>query len=113
MTPVSPQLSPPQSLHLSPQAARERFAFSNLDEVLPLPDLISVQRASYQWFLDHGLTEAFSDISPIEDFSQTLRLELEFDATDPDLRPEPKFSVEECRERDMTFAARSSSGPAS
>jgi DNA-directed RNA polymerase subunit beta len=90
---------------VSLQPSRERFSFANLDEVLPLPDLISVQRSSYQWFLDHGLAEAFGDISPIEDFSQTLRLELEFDATDPDLRPEPKFSVEECRERDMTFAA--------
>jgi DNA-directed RNA polymerase subunit beta len=90
---------------VSSRPARDRYSFANLDEVLPLPDLISVQRASFQWFLDHGLGETFGDISPIEDFSGTLRLELEFDAQDPDLRPGPKFSVEECRERDMTFSA--------
>src|SRR5581483_10402401 len=47
----------------------------------------------------------FADISPIEDFTGQLRLELEFDAADPDLRPPPKFSVEECKEKDMTFSA--------
>ena len=78
---------------------RERFSFANLDEVLPLPDLISVQRDSFQWFLDKGLAEAFRDISPIEDFSGSLKLILEFDPTDQDLRPPPKFSVEECKER--------------
>jgi DNA-directed RNA polymerase subunit beta len=84
---------------------RERFSFANLDEVLPLPDLISVQRDSFQWFLDKGLAEAFRDISPIEDFSGSLKLILEFDPTDQDLRPPPKFSVEECKEKDMTYAA--------
>jgi len=84
---------------------RERFSFANLDEVLPLPDLISVQRDSFQWFLDKGLSEAFRDISPIEDFSGSLKLVLEFDPTDQDLRPPPKFSVEECKEKDMTYAA--------
>jgi DNA-directed RNA polymerase subunit beta len=67
-------------------ATRERFSFANLDEVLPLPDLISVQRDSFQWFLD-------------------LKLILEFDPTDQDLRPPPKFTVEECKEKDMTYAA--------
>ena len=86
-------------------ATRERFSFANLDEVLPLPDLISVQRDSFQWFLDKGLAEAFRDISPIEDFSGSLKLILEFDPTDQDLRPPPKFSVEECKEKDMTYAA--------
>ena len=61
-------------------AARERFSFANLDEVLPLPDLIAIQRDSFKWFLDHGLAETFRDISPIEDFTGQLRLELEFDA---------------------------------
>jgi DNA-directed RNA polymerase subunit beta len=83
----------------------DRFSFANLDEVLPLPDLIAIQRESFQWFLDKGLAEAFADISPIEDFTGQLSLELEFDASDPDLRPPPKFSVEECREKDMTYAA--------
>jgi len=83
----------------------ERFSFANLDEILPLPDLIAIQRDSFQWFLDRGLADAFADISPIEDFTGQLSLELEFDPTDPDLRPPPKFTVEECKEKDMTFAA--------
>jgi DNA-directed RNA polymerase subunit beta len=83
----------------------ERFSFANLDEVLPLPDLVAIQRDSFRWFLDKGLAEAFSDISPIEDFTGQLSLELEFDPTDADLRPPPKFSVEECKEKDMTYAA--------
>ncbi|HYA44947.1 MAG TPA: DNA-directed RNA polymerase subunit beta, partial [Acidimicrobiales bacterium] len=90
---------------LSRPVTRERFSFANLDEVLPLPDLISVQRNSFRWFLDNGLADAFRDISPIEDFSGSLRLVLEFDPTDLDLRPPPKFSVEECKEKDMTYAA--------
>jgi DNA-directed RNA polymerase subunit beta len=83
----------------------ERFSFSNLDEVLPLPDLVAVQRGSFDWFLTKGLAETFSDISPIEDFTGQLRLELEFDPSDPDLRPPPKFSIEECKQKDMTYAA--------
>ena len=83
----------------------ERFSFANLDEVLPLPDLIAIQRDSFRWFLDKGLAEAFADISPIEDFTGQLSLELEFDPTDPDLRPPPKFREEECKEKDMTYAA--------
>ncbi len=79
-------------------ASPERVSFANIDEALPLPDLISIQRDSFQWFLDKGLAEAFSDISPIEDFTGQLSLELEFDPTDPDLRPPPKFSMEECKE---------------
>jgi len=86
-------------------AVRERYSFANLDEVLDLPDLISIQRSSFEWFLHTGLAETFRDISPIEDFSGTLRLELEFDPDDEDLRPPPKFSVEECKEKDMTFSA--------
>src|SRR5437588_10698667 len=86
-------------------AIRERVSFANLDEVLPLPDLVSVQRDSFQWFLEKGLAETFRDISPIEDFTGQLRLELEFDPTDVDLRPPPKFSVEECKEKDMTYSA--------
>jgi DNA-directed RNA polymerase subunit beta len=85
--------------------APERFSFANLDEVLPLPDLVSVQRDSFDWFLSRGLAETFADISPIEDFTGQLRLELEFDPTDPDLRPPPKFTIDECKARDMTYAA--------
>ncbi|MBA3303301.1 MAG: DNA-directed RNA polymerase subunit beta, partial [Acidimicrobiia bacterium] len=86
-------------------ATRDRYSFANLDETLDLPDLISIQRTSFEWLLASGLADTFRDISPIEDFSGTLRLELEFDPDDEDLRPPPKFSVEECKEKDMTFSA--------
>ncbi len=85
--------------------SRERFSFANLDEVQPLPDLISIQRDSFKWFLEQGLADTFRDISPIEDFSGSLKLILEFDPADQDLRPPPKFTVEECKEKDMTYAA--------
>ena len=84
-------------------SARERYSFANLNEVLELPDLIAIQRASFDWFLSQGLAETFRDISPIKDFSEALQLELEFDPDDVDLRPPPKYSVEECKERDMTY----------
>jgi DNA-directed RNA polymerase subunit beta len=84
---------------------RERYSFANLDERLELPDLIAIQRHSFEQFLDHGLAETFRDMSPIKDFSEALQLELEFDPTDEDLRPPPKFTVEECKEKDMTFSA--------
>ncbi|MEO5839462.1 MAG: DNA-directed RNA polymerase subunit beta, partial [Acidimicrobiales bacterium] len=85
--------------------ARDRYSFGNLEEPLELPDLISVQVDSFKWFLKEGIAEAFHDISPIKDFSETLQLELEFDPDDEDLRPPPKFSVEECKEKDMTYSA--------
>ena len=84
---------------------RERYSFGNLDEPLELPDLLAVQRESFQWFLEEGLANTFRDISPIKDFSEKLQLELEFDPFDEDLRPPPKFTVEECKEKDMTYAA--------
>ncbi len=84
---------------------RERYSFANLSEPLELPDLIAIQRESFEWFLHEGLAETFRDISPIKDFSEALQLELEFDPEDEDLRPPPKFSVEECKEKDMTFSA--------
>jgi DNA-directed RNA polymerase subunit beta len=84
---------------------RDRYSFANIEEALPLPDLVAIQRESFQWFLDQGLKETFADISPIKDFTETLQLELEFDPTDEDLQPGPKFSVEECKEKDMTYSA--------
>jgi DNA-directed RNA polymerase subunit beta len=84
---------------------RDRYSFANLDEVLDLPDLIAIQRESFRWFVEQGLADAFRDISPIKDFTETLSLELEFDPFDEDLRPPPKFTVEECKEKDMTFSA--------
>ena len=85
--------------------SRERYSFANLAEPLELPDLISIQRSSFEWFLNEGLANTFRDISPIKDFSENLQLELEFDPDDEDLRPPPKFSVEECKEKDMTYSA--------
>ena len=87
------------------RATRDRYSFANLEETLELPDLIAVQRESFRWFLEEGLAETFRDISPIKDFTETLMLELDFDPNDEDLRPPPKFSVEECKEKDMTFSA--------
>jgi len=86
-------------------SARERYSFANLNEVLELPDLIDIQRASFDWFLNHGLAETFRDISPIKDFSETLQLELEFDPDDEDLELRPKMGVEECKEKDITYQA--------
>src|SRR6187455_2450193 len=84
---------------------RDRYSFANLVDPLELPDLIAVQRESFEWFLNEGLAETFRDISPIKDFSEALQLELEFDPDDEDLRPPPKFTVEECKEKDMTYSA--------
>ncbi len=89
----------------SRSVSRERYSFANLVEPLELPDLIAVQRESFEWFLNEGLAETFRDISPIKDFSEALQLELEFDPDDEDLRPPPKFTVEECKEKDMTYSA--------
>ena len=89
----------------SPRSTRERYSFANLSEPLALPDLIAIQRESFQHFLDQGLKEAFRDISPIKDFSEALQLELEFDPDHEELRPPPKFTVDECKEKDMTYAA--------
>ena len=84
---------------------RDRYSFANLDDVLQLPDLIAIQRESFHWFIEEGLADAFRDISPIKDFGETLSLELEFDPHDEDLRPPPKFTVEECKARDVTYSA--------
>ena len=68
---------------------RERYSFANLAEPLQLPDLIAIQRESFDWFLNQGLAETFRDISPIKDFSETLQLELEFDPSDEDCAHRP------------------------
>ena len=80
---------------------RVRMSYSRINEVLEMPNLIEVQKDSYQWFLDEGLDEVFDDISPIMDFSGNLILEF----TDFSLDSEPKYSIEECKERDATYAA--------
>jgi len=78
---------------------RERRSYAQFQEVHELPDLIQVQRSSYNWFIEEGLHEIFKDISPIEDFTGNLVLEF-FDFT----LGEPKYSVDECKERDATYA---------
>jgi DNA-directed RNA polymerase subunit beta len=79
---------------------RERWTFAKIKETLGLPNLIEIQRNSYQWFIDEGLREILHDISPIQDFTGNLVLEF----VDYSLG-EPKYSQEECKERDMTYAA--------
>ena len=79
---------------------RERWSYSRIREVLDIPNLIEIQQNSYQWFLDEGLREMFRDISPIQDFTGNLVLEF----IDYSLG-EPKYDVEECKERDVTYAA--------
>ena len=79
-----------------------RMSYSKQKEVLEMPNLIEIQKDSYQWFLDEGLKEVFEDISPIEDYSNHLALEfVDFQLCENDV----KYSIEECKERDATFAA--------
>ena len=78
------------------------MSYSRQKEVLEMPNLIEVQKDSYHWFLDEGLKEVFDDISPIEDYSGKLSLEfVDFKLCEDDV----KYSIEECVERDATFAA--------
>ncbi len=77
----------------------ERFSFGKIPEVLPLPDLLAVQHESFTWFLDEGLKEIFDEISPIEDFTGSLALEL----TDHRFG-DPPYTIEEAKERDANFA---------
>ena len=79
---------------------RERWSYSRIREVLDMPNLIEIQQNSYRWFLDEGLRDMFRDISPIQDFTGNLVLEF----VDYSLG-EAKYQVEECKERDVTFAA--------
>ncbi|MBQ6594865.1 MAG: DNA-directed RNA polymerase subunit beta, partial [Clostridia bacterium] len=80
---------------------RTRMSFARIDEVLAVPDLIEVQKNSYQRFLKEGLREALADVSPITDFSESLSLEF----INYSLDTKPKYSVEKCKERDATYAA--------
>ncbi|MEE8331679.1 MAG: DNA-directed RNA polymerase subunit beta [Acidimicrobiia bacterium] len=80
-------------------AKSQRLSFAKIPEVLPLPDLLSVQHESFSWFINQGLKEIFDEISPIEDFTGSLALEL----TDHRFS-EPTMSIEEAKERDSNFA---------
>ena len=79
-----------------------RMSYSRQKEVLEMPNLIEVQKDSYQWFLDEGLKEVFDDISPIADYSGHLSLEfVDFTLCEKDV----KYTIDECKERDATYAA--------
>jgi DNA-directed RNA polymerase subunit beta len=87
----------------------DRQGFARIKEIQPIPNLITIQRQSFQWFLDEGLPELFAEISPILDFT-SKNMELELAVEGPNGEPgysfgEPKLSEEECRDRDATFAA--------
>src|SRR4051794_22246263 len=97
----------PVSLALADGAARHSFA--RIPEVAPIPNLIKVQRDSFEWFLREGLKELFAEISPIQDFTGR-NMDLHLAVTGPDGEPgysfgPPKMSEDECREHDVTYAA--------
>ncbi|TME98721.1 MAG: DNA-directed RNA polymerase subunit beta [Chloroflexi bacterium] len=97
----------PVSLALADGAARHSFA--RIPEVAPIPNLIKVQRDSFEWFLREGLKELFAEISPIQDFT-SRNMDLELAVPGPDGEPGysfglPKMSEDECREHDTTYAA--------
>ncbi len=83
-----------------PGPKRERYSFGKIPHVLEVPNLIELQKASFNWFKTEGLSEAFASISPIKDFTGNLILEFGEHSLG-----EPKYSIEECRERDMTYSA--------
>ena len=79
----------------------ERMSFSRIEEVLEMPNLIEVQKNSYQWFLDEGLKEVFRDMGAVEDYTGNLVL----DFIGYRLDAQPKYSIKECKDRDVTYAA--------
>jgi DNA-directed RNA polymerase subunit beta len=84
---------------LSFNALRDRRTFAKLTEVLPPPDLISVQKESFTWFLEEGLKDTLNDMSPIEDFTGNLALQFLAHRFEP-----PKFDEDECKEKDLDFS---------
>ena len=80
---------------------KERMTFAKINEVCEMPNLIQIQTDSYNWFIEEGLREVFEDISPIKDYADNLVLEfIDYSLTDA-----PKYEQEECKERDVTYAA--------
>ncbi len=80
---------------------KERMTFAKINEVCEMPNLIQIQTDSYKWFIEEGLREVFEDISPIKDYANNLVLEF----VDYSLSDKPKYPKEECKERDVTYAA--------
>src|SRR6266853_2047268 len=95
-------MSPREASSLTTKVAspRARKSFSRIENVLDLPNLIDIQKASFQWFLDEGLRETIDDISPIEDYTGSLAVE--FGEYQFGL---PQFTIKECREKDLTYQA--------
>ena len=77
-----------------------RMSFSKIKEVLEMPNLIDIQKKSYQWFLEEGLSEVFQDTATITDYNESLELEF----VDFSLDDEPKYTIQECKERDATYS---------
>lgn len=78
-----------------------RMSFAKIDEALEMPNLIEVQKKSYNWFLSEGFAEVLRDVSPITDYSGNLSIEF----VDFRIDPNPKYPVEECKERDVNYSA--------
>ena len=78
-----------------------RMSFAKIDDVLEMPNLVEVQKKSYRWFLDEGLREVLTDVSPITDYSGNLSIEF----VDYRLDNKSKVPEEECKERDVNYAA--------
>jgi DNA-directed RNA polymerase subunit beta len=79
---------------------RDRVSFSKLDEVLPLPDLVGIQRESFDWLIREGLREVLEEVSPIEDFTEQFQLHF-----GDHVFKDQKFTEEECKDKDQTFSA--------
>ncbi|MGI6430124.1 MAG: DNA-directed RNA polymerase subunit beta [Syntrophomonadaceae bacterium] len=86
--------------HIERYGRVERLSYSRIAEPIQLPNLIQVQKNSYEWFLEHGLREALNEVFPIKDFTGNLELSF-IDYS----RGEPKYSVHECKERDVSYQA--------
>ena len=91
-------MSEPKVIQLGKNTRR---SYSKIDEVLEMPNLIDVQKTSYKWFIDEGIKEVFRDTGAIEDHTGTLALEF----VDYHMEEQTKYSVKECKERDVTYAA--------
>ena len=88
-------------VHPAQLGKNTRMSYSRIQEVLDMPNLIEIQKNSYKWFLEEGLREVFRDVSPITDYTGNLLLEF----VDYSLDDTPKYTVEECKERDTTYSA--------
>lgn len=91
------------NMKLKKMGPAKRVSYSKIDDVLEMPNLIEIQKKSYDWFLKEGLKEIFKDVSPITDFNGNLTLEfLNFTLNEEE---KPKYSIEECKIRDATYAS--------